>query len=380
MEENKTISDENLLKFFSKENLEDMTTLFCNGRFQDLLNKYFYINNLNEAQNNQNLNNTPKEEEINNQLSSLVVTNNDNNKLELNYQIFEKLLEDELNQQIVLTIVLYCLLKNKKMIKEVHDLLEKYKYPIEDMIFPLNFLIIKYYIKIQNFLQAINNINTLISKYEEYKMNIEEKKLDLNNIYTIETFHQKFTYFDNLFNYLFNMNNIDAKIKKLYFELKSCFYQKKCFSQAYKIILDLYQKYPEDFLIQFELAKDSIICSKPDVYETILEKMKKNKEEEKDEYLRGVYNNYILYAEALSQIAYNKFTEAKTKFEEIVKVREKENNVILQNNIALLSIYENNLKEGYDKLVSLFKDKASDNKNEKIRENIKIMQEKFNIK
>ena len=380
MEENKTISDENLLKFFSKENLEDMTTLFCNGRFQDLLNKYFYINNLNEAQNNQNLNNTPKEEEINNQLSSLIVTNNDNNKLELNYQIFEKLLEDELNQQIVLTIVLYCLLKNKKMINEVHDLLEKYKYPIEDMIFPLNFLIIKYYIKIQNFLQAINNINTLISKYEEYKMNIEEKKLDLNNIYTIETFHQKFIYFDNLFNYLFNMNNIDAKIKKLYFELKSCFYQKKCFSQAYKIILDLYQKYPEDFLIQFELAKDSIICSKPDVYETVLEKMKKNKEEEKDEYLRGVYNNYILYAEALSQIAYNKFTEAKTKFEEIVKVREKENNVILQNNIALLSIYENNLKEGYDKLVSLFKDKANDNKNEKIRENIKIMQEKFNIK
>ena len=380
MEENKTISDENLLKFFSKENLEDMTTLFCNGRFQDLLTKYFYINNSNEAQNNQNLNNTPKEEEINNQLSSLIVTNNDNNKLELNYQIFEKLLEDELNQQIVLTIVLYCLLKNKKMIKEVHDLLEKYKYPIEDMIFPLNFLIIKYYIKIQNFLQAINNINTLISKYEEYKMNIEEKKLDLNNIYTIETFHQKFTYFDNLFNYLFNMNNIDAKIKKLYFELKSCFYQKKCFSQAYKIILDLYQKYPEDFLIQFELAKDSIICSKPDVYETILEKMKKNKEEEKDEYLRGVYNNYILYAEALSQIAYNKFTEAKTKFEQIVKIREKENNVILQNNIALLSIYENNLKEGYDKLVSLFKDKANDNKNEKIRENIKIMQEKFNIK
>ena len=380
MEENKTISDENLLKFFSKENLEDMTTLFCNGRFQDLLTKYFYINNSNEAQNNQNLNNTPKEEEINNQLSSLIVTNNDNNKLELNYQIFEKLLEDELNQQIVFTIVLYCLLKNKKMIKEVHDLLEKYKYPIEDMIFPLNFLIIKYYIKIQNFLQAINNINTLISKYEEYKMNIEEKKLDLNNIYTIETFHQKFTYFDNLFNYLFNMNNIDAKIKKLYFELKSCFYQKKCFSQAYKIILDLYQKYPEDFLIQFELAKDSIICSKPDVYETILETMKKSKEEEKDEYLRGVYNNYILYAEALSQIAYNKFTEAKTKFEQIVKIREKENNVILQNNIALLSIYENNLKEGYDKLVSLFKDKASDNKNEKIRENIKIIQEKFNIK
>jgi hypothetical protein len=34
MEENKIISDENLIKFFPKENLENMAQLFSNGSFQ----------------------------------------------------------------------------------------------------------------------------------------------------------------------------------------------------------------------------------------------------------------------------------------------------------------------------------------------------------
>ena len=119
------------------------------------------------------------------------------------------------------------------------------------MIFPLNFLKIKFYIKLTKILKAIDIINLLIKKYEDYNMNIEEKKLDLKNICTIETFHQKFIYFDNLFNYLFNMNNLEAKIKKLYFELKSCFYQINCFSQGFYTILNLYQKFPEYILIQF---------------------------------------------------------------------------------------------------------------------------------
>ena len=55
------------------------------------------------------------------------------------------------------------------------------------------------------------------------------------------------------------MNKLDAKIKKLYFELKSCLYSLKFYSQAYKTILELYQKYPDDIVIQFELAKDSVI-------------------------------------------------------------------------------------------------------------------------
>ena len=91
MEENKIISDENLIKFFTKENLENMAQLFSNGSFQELLNKYFYIN-----------------------------SNQNNNKKEFNIELFEKiLLEDEFSQQIILTLVLFCLLKSKEEPKEI---------------------------------------------------------------------------------------------------------------------------------------------------------------------------------------------------------------------------------------------------------------------
>ena len=356
MENNIIISDENLLKFFYKEKLDDMAKLFSNGSFQDLINKYF----CNEEQD---------------------VNNNSNNKEpKLNYQILDKLSQDKLCQQIILTIILFCLLKDNGITKEIHTLLEKYNYPIEDVLFPLNFLKIKYYIKTKDYSQAINLIKTLINKYEDYLLNIEEKKKDISNIYTIETFHQKFVYFYNLFNYLFNMNNLEAKIKKLYFELKSCFCRINAFSQAYKTILDLYQKYPDDIIIQFELTKDSIINSKPDVYQKILEKMKKKKEEEKDAYLRGVYNNYILYAEALSQMACNKYSDALNKLEEIVEWKKGENNLILNNNIAILNIYKINLNESYKKLESIYKDKNNENKHQSIKDTMKIMQDKFNIK
>ena len=353
MEEIKIISDENLIKFFPKENLEDMALLFSNGSFQELLNKYFYID-----------------------------SNQNNNKKEFKYELFEILLEDELSQQIILTLVLFCLLKIKEEPKEIQTLLEKYNYPIDDMIFPLNFLKIKFYLKSNNIQQAIDNINKLITKYEEYNINIAEKKLDTKNILTIETFQQKFIYFDNLFNYLFNMNNLEAKIKKLYFELKSCFYQINCFSQGFYTILNLYQKFPDDILIQFELAKDSVINSKPDVFKNILEKMKKNKEEEKDDYIKGIYTNYILYSEALNEIAYNKYAEAKNKFEEILELRKNEgdNNIILKNNIALMDIYKTNLEEGYNELNNIYQDKTNENKNEYIKDTINNIRDKFNIK
>ena len=47
------------------------------------------------------------------------------------------------------------------------------------MILPLNFLKIKFYIKQTKILKAIDIINLLIKKYEDYNLNIKEKKLDL---------------------------------------------------------------------------------------------------------------------------------------------------------------------------------------------------------
>ena len=172
------------------------------------------------------------------------------------------------------------------------------------------------------------------------------------------------------------MNNLDSKIKKLYFELKSCFNQMNSFSQAYKTILDLYQHYPDDIIIQFELVKDSIINSKPDIYQNIIEKMKKKLEEEKDENLRGVYNNYILYAEALNLMACDRYSDAKKKLEEIIEIKKGEKNIILNNNIAMLDIYLINLKDSYDRLVNINND---ENKNEIIENTIKIISDKFYV-
>ena len=104
--------------------------------------------------------------------------------------------------------------------------------------------------------------------------------------------------------------------------------------------------------------------------------MKKKREEEKDENLRGVYNNYILYAEALNLMACNKYTDAKKKLEEIIEIKKGENNVILNNNIAVLDLYKFNLKDSYDKLVNINSD---ENKNERIENTIKIISDKFYI-
>ena len=380
MEEN-IISDENLIKYFSKENLEDMAILFANGSFSDLINKFFYYSPRSDSVSSSHLsernsNATPASEPLNqnsNVLNNSSTQNNNNNSiqtpnpisnnlknnpfpitspspfpsisqknLEFNYNLFEKLNEDELSQQILLTIALYCLLKKKNISDEAKNLINKYNYPHYDMIFPLLMLKAKFYIKSKNTPKAIDILNEAIFLYEDYKLHLDEKKNDLKNIYTIETFHQKFKYFDNLFNYLFCMNRLDVKIKKLYFELKVCLHTLKFYSQAYKTILDLYEKYPDDILIQFELAKDSVILSKPDKFQEILEEMKKNRDNQKDENKTKIYNNFVMYAEALSELAKSNYDKSKNLFEEILK--NDENNILIKNNIAILNIYNNNPK------------------------------------
>ena len=338
MEEN-IISDENLTKYFSQESLEEMAILFSRGNFNELINKFFYYSPRTESTNSSNLSerksdeltpleNVTSQNSNNTGNGNLGQTQNNNNLLnsislprqsqspfpsfskstiEFNYNLFEKLNEDELSQQILLTIALFCLLKKKNLSDEAKNLINKYNYPHYDMIFPLILLKAKYFIKSQNIQKAIDILNDAIYLYEDYELHIEEKKKDLKNIYTIETFHQKFKYFNNLFNYLFCMNRLDAKIKKLYFELKICLISLKFYSQAYKTILDLHEKYPTDIVIQFELAKDSVIFSKPDKFQEIFEEMEKNRNNQTDEKTIKIYNNYILYAEGLSYLAQYKY-------------------------------------------------------------------------
>ncbi len=380
------ISDTNLLKYFSQENLEDMATLFSEGNFSGLLNKFFSLSQRTESGSS-----SIALERFSSAVSSLDPVNQYNNAInyvsqispgpqkcgDFNFNIFEKLNEDELSQQILLTIALYCLLKKKNIIpEEAKTLIDRYNYPHSDMIFPLILLKAKYFMKTKDISKAIDILNEAILSYEDYKLHLDEKKKDIKNIYTIETFHQNFKYFYNLFNYLFCMNRLDVKIKKLYFELKMCFFTLKFYNQAYNTILELYQKYPDDILIQFELAKDSVMFSKIDKFNEMLEKMKINRDNQKDQNNYLTYNNYVLYAEALKELAQCNYDEAKNLFEEISKNDTK--SILLKNNLAILALYKNSPQDCFDKLMS-FCDKKKDY-NEFIKSTVKGIQDKFLVK
>jgi tetratricopeptide (TPR) repeat protein len=295
-------------------------------------------------------------------------------KLVLNLELLEKCNEDKLTQQILLTIIIFCLLKANKM-EEAKAVFEKYVFTLEKIIFPLILLKAKYFIKIKNTPKAIDIYSESINAYNDY-LSSEENKNDTNNIITIETYHQNFKYFKNVFNYLFALNNIDSKIKKLYLELKFCLNSLKFYSQAYQLILELYQKYPNDIQIMFELAKDSITFSKIDKYQEMIEAMKKRRDNENDGKKKLIFNNFILYAQALYQVAQGKMDLSQNTFSEILKTDP--GNPLILNNSALLNIYKNNPKECYSNLVQLFT-KGNDSSNETIKNTINFIAEKFNL-
>jgi len=295
-------------------------------------------------------------------------------KLVLKLDLLEKCNEDKLTQQILLTIIIFCLLKSNKT-EEAKTIFEKYVFPMEKIIFPLILLKAKFFIKIKNTPKAIDIYSESINAYNDY-LSSEENKNDQNNIITIETYHQNFKFFKNVFNYLFALNNIDSKIKKLYLELKFCLNSLKFYSQAYQLSLELYQKYPNDIQIMFELAKDSITFSKIDKYQEMIEAMKKRRDNENDGKKKLIFNNFILYAQALYQVAQGKIDLSQNTFTEILKTDP--GNPLILNNSALLNIYKNNPKECYNSLVQLYT-KGNDSSNETIKNTINFIAEKFNF-
>ena len=295
-------------------------------------------------------------------------------KLVLNLDLIEKCNEDKLTQQILTTIIIFCLLKVNKT-EDTKQVLDKYVFPLDNVIFPLILLKSKYYVKINNIPKAIDIYTESINNYNTY-LHSEENKNDINNIITIETYHQKFKYFKNIFNYLFALNNIDSKIKKLYFELKFCLNTLKFYSQAYQLSLEIYQKYPNDIQIMFELAKDSVTFSKIDKYQEMIEAMKKRRDNETDGKKKLTFNNFILYAQALYQVAQGKIDLSQNTFAEILKTDP--GNPLIINNSVLLNIYKNNPKECYNNLVQLYT-KGKDSSNEVIKNSINFIAEKFNL-
>ena len=370
------LTDENLTKYIEEEKIKEILTLFSNGRFLDLINK-FIMSEENPTQ-------TPEQPSPqkaptpNIMFSNMNTVNNipkpQQPKLVLNVDLIEKCNEDKLSQQILLTIIIFCLLKVNKT-EDAKQVLDKYVFPLDNIIFPLILLKSKYYIKVNNTPKAIDIYSESINNYNTY-LNSEENKNDINNIITIETYHQNFKYFKNIFNYLFALNNIDTKIKKLYFELKFCLNSLKFYSQAYQLSLELYQKYPEDIQIIFELARDSVTFSKIDKYQEMIEAMKKRRDKETDGKKKLTFNNFILYAQALYQVAQGKIDLSQNTFSEILKTDP--GNPLIINNSVLLNIYKNNPRECYNGLVQLYT-KGTDSSNEAIKNTINFLAEKFNL-
>ena len=363
------LSDDALKQYLSEDQLKDVLSLFSSGKFLELINKYIMTEDKTQPQVQSPIP-TP------NIMFSTVtpVIQKPIPKYILNLDLFEKIKEDKLSLQILSTILIFCLLKENK-IEETKIVFEKYIFNLDNVIFPIVMLKAKYFIKNKNTPKAIDIFSESIRNYTNYASNLEENKNDINNIITLETYHQNFMYYKNIFNYLFALNDLDTKIKKLYFELKFCLHSLKFYSQSYQIILELYQKYPDDIQIIFELGKDSVTFSKLDKYQEMVEILKKKKETEKEEKKKSVINNYILYLQAIYQVAQGQIENSQNTFGQILK--NEPNNPLIKNNIAVLNVYKNNPKECYNNLTALYKENNSHN--ETIKNTINFIADKFNF-
>jgi len=363
------LSDEALKQYLTEDQLKDILSLFSSGKFLELINKYIMTEDKTQPQVQTPIP-TP-----NIMFSTITpVIQKPAPKYILNLDLLEKIKEDKLSLQIISTILIFCLLKENK-IEETKTVLEKYIFNLDNVIFPIVMLKAKYFIRNKNTPKAIDIFSENIRNYTNYVSNLEENKNDINNIITLETYHQNFVYFKNIFNYLFAMDDLDTKIKKLYYELKFCLNSLKFYSQSYQIILELYQKYPDDIQIIFELGKDSVTFSKLDKYQEMVEILKTKKESEKEEKKKTIINNYILYLQAIHQVAQGQIENSQNTFGQILKTEP--NNPLIKNNIALLNVYKNNPKECYNNLTALYKEKNS--QNETIKNTINFIADKFNF-
>jgi len=294
---------------------------------------------------------------------------------EYNYSLLEQCENDKLTQQIILTILIYCLLKLKED-SELKFLFANIKIPKDKLIFPLILLKAKFYFKIKAIGQSMDILAEAINNYDNFKLNYDNNDMNHNDIIYIETYNQDFAYFNNLFNYLFALNSIDSKIKKLYYEQKFILFYLSFYQQGYKLLIELHNKYPKDVQIQFELAKDSVFLSKFDVFSKMFEVIKKNMEEEISENKKQMYTNYLLYLQGLSYIAQGKIDETGNYFKEILK--NDTSNIVIINNSAILSMYKNKTKNSLDYLKLIDSPEQMDSSNDCIKENMHILSHKFN--
>ena len=255
---------------------------------------------------------------------------------------------------------------------DLRTIIDKYNISAYDSIFPLILLKAKFYYKLGIIGQCLDIYSEAINKYNDFK---DKNNNDINSIIYTETYKQDFIYFNNLFNYLFSLNSINSKIKKLYYEQKFCFYQIGYYPEGFNLCIELFNKYPNDVQIQFEVGKDSILLSKYDVYKEMLDILQASINQEKNENKKLIYMNYFIYLQGLSFLAQEKIENARNCFTQILK--NDTSNVVVMNNNALLSLYNNKSKESFDILNLIESPNQMNSYNECIHENINVLKQKY---
>lgn len=287
--------------------------------------------------------------------------------------LISKFSNDPFSQQLLLSILVFALLKQKNT-KEAKKVYISFPFEKTKYIFPLIFLKAKMYIENKDYKNAVETLCLMKGRYESY--NKDDTNAD--SVITLETYNSKFTYFGNIFRFLFAIDNLDSKIKKIIFELKNFFSSLSFINESYDLISALYNKYPNDIIVIYEYAKDSLTLTFKSNYENAIAKLKSIKESSSNEKEKKKIKNYLEFLDLLEHISKAEYEKARTMASEMKA--KAPNNPIMVNNEAVLNIMCNKVEEGYNGLLNLAGRAKMDFANGVVKENMNILGEFFNIK
>lgn len=108
--------------------------------------------------------------------------------------------------------------------------------------------------------------------------------------------YPEFSIFNDFFNNMFEMGNINNQRKKIFFEIKNCFLKMNLPYEAWKIIEKVYCLYPDDLIVIYEFLKQSIYIGDFSTVEEVYLRLKNlffNCNEEN----KVIFENYLNFAE-----------------------------------------------------------------------------------
>lgn len=294
----------------------------------------------------------------------------------INKTIIDQFSSDLYSQQILISILAFCLIKQKDT-DLVISLFNQYNFDNQNAIFPYLFLKAKMNLLLEKDKTKGKykySISDTLILFNELKIRYEN--VNDNEIALIEL-NSHFEYVSNFFNYLYGINNTDLKLKKVIFELKNCLTNLGFNEESYDLIKNLYVKYPDDLVVQFEMARDSILLGNSIMFNKVVDQMKVNQKKVADEGkndLNEAYDIHIKYAEMLKILSKNEYEATKKCLSDIIKIET--GNLVILNNICVMNIYENQISSFIEK-ISLI---AVDSNNPTIKNNMEIISNYIKIR